>query len=216
MYLRKVHLRNLKRVRELSLDFEHQGLPRMWTVLIGENGTAKTTILQAAAMAAAGSRQVNTLARPIARHLRDRRGDEAMDVEAIFSFSSRARDSQVALPASHDIQPDLKRRSCVSLKPGSTSVEAHSRYEPSGEAVSGTEGELDDARATRRPHWFIAGYGISRNLPESSYTPNLDAPSIRPTGRSSRRWIPDDQRRRWELSALVRPGAASPGGAARP
>lgn len=175
MYLRKLHLRNLKRVRELTLDFEHEGQPRMWTVLIGENGTAKTSILQAVAMAAAGSRQVNTLARPVARHLRDRRGEEAMAVEAIFSFGPRSLASEAALPALHD-QLDLRLRSSVTLKPGSTSVEAHSRYEQWGEDVPSTEGELDDARETHRPYWFIAGYGISRNLPESSYTPNLDAP----------------------------------------
>ena len=45
----------------------------MWTVIIGENGTAKTSILQAIALTAAGQLHVNGLAQPVIGHLRDRR-----------------------------------------------------------------------------------------------------------------------------------------------
>lgn len=37
---------------------------------------------------------------------------------------------------------------------------------------------LDDARAAHTHLWFVAGYGISRNLPDSTFTPALDLPSI--------------------------------------
>ena len=45
----------MKLLRDFTLDFNTaDGAPRMWTVIIGPNGTAKTTILQAIALAAAG------------------------------------------------------------------------------------------------------------------------------------------------------------------
>ncbi|MCC7492827.1 MAG: AAA family ATPase [Fimbriimonadaceae bacterium] len=55
MYLRSVRLQNTKLIRDLTLDFtKPDGQPRLWTVLIGENGTCKTTILKTIALAVAG------------------------------------------------------------------------------------------------------------------------------------------------------------------
>jgi len=59
---------------------------RKWTVIIGKNGTGKTSLLQAAALAAAGSLQVNTLAGRSVGHLRDRRTSEPLHITATFEF----------------------------------------------------------------------------------------------------------------------------------
>ena len=56
MWLRRLHVTNLKRLRDFTLDLTRpDGSPRMWTVLIGRNGTGKTSLLQAAALTAAGT-----------------------------------------------------------------------------------------------------------------------------------------------------------------
>lgn len=177
MYIRRLHIQHMKRIADLTLDFEHDGKPRMWTVLIGENGTAKTTLLQAIALAAAGGRQVNTLARPIVKHLRDRRGDAEMQVEAEFAFTPLS----LAVPAAHPGVTDrdgLGLWSELSLDNGSTSIRARSGYTHRGARDVTTPDVLDNARAAHTRLWFVAGYGISRNLPDSAFTPPLDMPSI--------------------------------------
>lgn len=178
MYLRQLKIKHLKRISELALDFEHDGRPRMWTVLIGENGTAKTSILQAIALAAAGQRQVNTLARPIVRHLRDRRSEHDLKVEATFDFTPRSRASRDAHPNAAGGEV-VGLSSSIQLSNGSTSVKATSAYLPdAGFVVTPGVDVLDEARGAHTHLWFVAGYGISRNMPDSTFTPALDLPSI--------------------------------------
>ncbi len=62
MYITRLHVKNMKLMRDLALDFTHEGKPRMWTVLVAENGACKTTLLQAIALAASGSARANQLA----------------------------------------------------------------------------------------------------------------------------------------------------------
>lgn len=65
MYLRKLHIQNLRLIRDLELSFvDDSGEPRMWTVLIGRNATGKTSILQAIALAAVGHLRANLLPAP--------------------------------------------------------------------------------------------------------------------------------------------------------
>jgi hypothetical protein len=62
MYITRLHVKNLKRMRDLALDFTHEGKPRMWTVFVAENGACKTTLLQAIGLVASGSDRANQLA----------------------------------------------------------------------------------------------------------------------------------------------------------
>nr|AYM53809.1 SMC domain protein [Archangium sp.] len=62
MYITRLHVKNMKLMRDLALDFTHEGQPRMWTVFVAENGACKTTLLQAIALAASGSDRANQLA----------------------------------------------------------------------------------------------------------------------------------------------------------
>jgi hypothetical protein len=159
------------------LDFEHDGQARRWTVLIGENGTAKTTLLQAIALAAAGGRQVNTLGRPIVKHLRDRRSDARMEVAIEFEFTPQSLRDPAVHPRARG-RDGLGLWSRLWLDNGSTSIGAEAGYLRDGERQLDTTDVLDDARAAHTPLWFVAGYGISRNLPDSTFTPALDLPSI--------------------------------------
>ena len=174
MYLRRLHLRHMKRIADLELALEHGGQPRMWTVLIGENGTAKTTILQAIALAAAGRLQVNALAKPVVRHLRDRRGDAPLAVEARFAFTPRALADPTSRP--EDTQAD-GLWSHLELANGSTTITAGAAYLRGDARHFRSDDPLDAARAVHRRDWFVAGYGISRNLPDSTTSPPLDRPS---------------------------------------
>jgi predicted ATP-dependent endonuclease of OLD family len=64
MYLESLKLRNIKLIEEARLDFtESGGGIRKWTVLLGDNGLCKSTILQAVALAAAGPKLGSSLVR---------------------------------------------------------------------------------------------------------------------------------------------------------
>lgn len=181
MYVRRLQVQNLKRLRSFTVDFCHAGQPRMWTVLIGENGTAKTTLLQAIALAATGSKQVNTLAGPIVKHLRDRRSSAPLAIDAKFEFSSQGRDGENHPLLKKKIPAHLGLSSRVDLEVGSTSLDAQARYfdlEKSDNVSTGTRDPLDHARERHTRRWFVAGYGISRALPDATLTPPFDRPSI--------------------------------------
>ena len=180
MYVRHIHVQHLKRLRDLRLDFEHQGELRMWTVLIGENGTAKTTILQAIALAAAGSKQVNALALPIVKHLRDRRGDDPMSIAVDFDFTPQSLDVREVHPGIRGSRKRLGLHSEVSLPTrGSTSLDGAASYTFDGKRSKNKSGDpLDAARDVHLPLWFVAGYGISRVLPDANFEPTLDLPTI--------------------------------------
>lgn len=58
MYLEHVQIENIRSIAKLALDFgrfDELDDPRHWTVLAGENGTGKSTVLRAIALALAGS-----------------------------------------------------------------------------------------------------------------------------------------------------------------
>src|SRR5687768_11015376 len=62
MIVESLAIENLKLLRNVRISFMEKEEPRSWTVLIGENGTGKTSILQALAMAAAGPTRAGQLA----------------------------------------------------------------------------------------------------------------------------------------------------------
>lgn len=185
MYIEKLNIENLKLLRNLELDFRGpQGL-RKWTVLIGRNGTAKTSILQAIALAAAGQRHVTTLARPVARNLRDRRpkpGEErAVRIDATFKFADAALEIEDVFPGLTRPYPEeLHLRSEVTLPRGGNLLAARSWYE-AGTAVlhaAPSIDPLDVARDQRKPFWFVAAYGVARHLPDAGNRPKLDFPEL--------------------------------------
>lgn len=89
MYLRRLRIDNLKLLRDFEMSFvDERGEPRMWTVLLGENGLCKTTILQAIAMAASGPVRAKMLANVPSLPDR-RRPQQPVQIEAEFGFSQR-------------------------------------------------------------------------------------------------------------------------------
>lgn len=204
MWLRELRVKNLKRLRDFTLDLRvANGEPRKWTVLIGPNGTGKTSILQAAALAAAGNFRADDLVKDIRASLPDKRLERAVplrvghkvgsplrrmqyaevDIVADFVFGPRGRASAEVHPL-HDgpgLGSDEVLRSRIRINPD-RAVAGHAEYlEPRdqdgvGPTVGRDErGDRDNdplvaAREDDLPHWFVAGYGVQRDLPEDALT----------------------------------------------
>jgi len=203
MYLRHLHVEHLKRIASLDLDFTNpDGTPRMWTVLIGENGTAKTSILQAIGLAAAGYPNVGELAGDRAKHMRDRRTEETLKIDALFDFPPLSRANKdlshpnfaLAVPRDRE-RFDWHLRSVVEQQAGSTGWRGAAEYvHPTrtrmpvsfgatafgvmpGIPIVGPPDPLAEARSRHLPHWFVAGYGIERGMPSVTESLSLDRPS---------------------------------------
>jgi hypothetical protein len=184
VYLRSLTISHMKRLEKLHLDFtEADGSHRMWTVLIGENGTAKTTILQAVAMAAAGRLRVNELAgSAIPSLLPHRKRDPAMEIEARFSFSALGSKSWFHPQEAADLPPGTALVSRVNLDAAETTLTGFDGYQKPGDvAPAQPQGltPLDRARAKNTAHWFVAGYGVHRHFPyETGASPDLFRASV--------------------------------------
>jgi hypothetical protein len=132
----------------------------MWTVLLGENGRCKTSVLRAIAMAASGASRTHELADLASLH--DRRGPQLLTINASFAMPPDPRRVYPSLPAGESPPPCLGSE--LTMEPGLTSMRGNSWYfdgslraRPAGEV-------LFDIRGGNLPHWFVAGYGTTRFL----------------------------------------------------
>jgi len=180
MYLRTLHVQRLKLLRDVTLDFtDLDGKSvRKWTVIIGENGTGKSSLLQAIALAAAGSLQVNTLAGRTVGHLRDRRTEEGLRVDAGFEFPWASTGSTShPLTVGNPKRAWLQLESRVRLEPGESTIYARSGYRDIAWKPQAGD-PLDIARSRNLADWFVAAYGVARFLPDVGRPMLLDRPSI--------------------------------------
>jgi hypothetical protein len=180
MYLRELHIQNLKLLKDFRLSFTGEGgEPRMWTVIIGENGTCKTSILQAIALAAAGAPHVNGLIENNTGAFRDKRNPQAaMSIQAEFGLSETHRGSRnyPGFASSNKPRGDVTVRSSVELPAERQALTARSHYDMADPP------DLDpivEARSMNASLWFVAAYGVHRSLPRSAvWQPTLQLPSI--------------------------------------
>jgi hypothetical protein len=191
VYIEKIKIENVKLIRDQTISFLRDDKPRMWTVIVGENGTCKTTILQAIALAASGPVVANKLAE--AFPFRDRRSERSSDIRAYFGFGGRLHDKRVypGLPRRPPMAPRLFSWLLSSMEFNHFS--GFNNYPESGdcsfsdsnikeiEKSSGVDinkhsNSLDligllsstplmEVRAKNLGHWFVAGYGPTRSLP---------------------------------------------------
>lgn len=192
MYLRTLKYVGLKRLRDTyktPLDFTRAGEPRMWTVLLGANGTCKTTLLQAIALAGVGVPTADQLAQRVRKRLQDiMRPNVTVKIEAEFGFDPAFHAERrypgldgLSLPA----PPRL--RSEINLAKGKRSWSGDSWYiapegvDPALKArIEGVKNPLSMARSEERmPFWLVAGYGVQRDLPDAgtaqqAFDPVLD------------------------------------------
>jgi hypothetical protein len=187
MYIRNLQIKNLKLLRDVNIPFTRGDEIRHWTVLVGENGLCKTTILQAIALAASGPDRANQLAEvaslPDLRNL-----EEETEIQAEFAFGPIHHPNRTypTIKSKSDDPPRLISR--LWIPPDWKVFVGVSRYLNRQEHPALAEGELafpefffdsgplKQARAVGLPHWFVAGYGITRALPQPKSSERLVDP----------------------------------------
>lgn len=88
MYVLRHHVRNVKLLRDVTIDFVGaNGRPRMWTVFVGENRLCKTTLLQTIAAAASGVDRGTQLVTDVVTSWPDLRNPVPLSIESEFGFS---------------------------------------------------------------------------------------------------------------------------------
>ncbi len=196
MYLRRVHVQNVKLLRDVTLDFTGAGgSPRMWTVLVGENRLCKTTILQAIAAAAAGVDRGTQLVSDVVASWPDLRSPGApLSIEARFGFSkTRHRDrpypgivegapppSTVLLESKLTLEQDKRVFGGGSKYDPRASPHMFRPSSPDGSRVynAHVSDPLGAARAQGLRDWFVAGYGPSRLLPAAGKAARQSEPTL--------------------------------------
>jgi hypothetical protein len=127
MHLQHLLIQNCKLMRQLEVPFVHaDGSPRLWTVFVGENGTCKTTLLRAIAMAAAGSAFANHLVADPSAYVDLRRVGRVATIDASFGFSPRSHGQREypKVQAKQTEPPEVVSRTEV----GETSVRFRANY----------------------------------------------------------------------------------------
>lgn len=142
MYLKKLHLRDIKILADQVFSFETEaGQPRLWTVLIGNNGLCKTTVLQAIALAAVGEKQAVGLVDDAESFKNSNHRDHIARIEATFQTTGNGGppEQTVALEVPEGWHEFV--------------------------GVAGSQW-IAEIRGQRKPGYFVAGYGAGRVLPK--------------------------------------------------
>lgn len=161
MYLRHLHVRNVKLLRDVEIDLVGpDGRPRMWTVFVGENRLCKTTLLQTIAAAACGADRGTQLVTDVVASWPDLRNPVPLSVEATFGFSDQ-RHARRIYPAQRKQPakaPSLRSR--LELEPDKRVFSGGSAY--GKEPLDNASDPLTEVRSKELPDWLVAGYGPSR------------------------------------------------------
>ncbi len=157
MPLRRLRVENVRSLRSVDIDFSSQDANRQWTVLLGENGTGKSTLLRCIALAMAGSDAVAELFREPSAWVRNGETHASVDLE----FAPRGgelRRSRLEWSVTDSISTVLRRN------------ERNLR-------------DIDRAVEHADRNYFIAAYGSSRRLPARD-SPTLSRSEVFSTRRA--------------------------------
>lgn len=180
MYLTGLHVFGIKLISDLRLNFMRGESPRMWTVLLGENGLSKTTILQCIAMAGMGTNKANQLVNvsslhPLRRELRNGRAVVAGypgGIRAEF-VAPRVRERpgfMETLDATPVLYSELTRLIDWS------DLKGRSFWRSQDDTKSG-DNPLVEIRGRGLPDYFLAAYGVTRSLPIPDSSPSPRDPA---------------------------------------
>lgn len=185
MKIRRLHIKNLRLIRDLELDFTDPvtGDVRNWTVIIAENGRGKSSVLQSIALAAAGKTLANSLAGGQIPSFSDRRIDTPAATEIGVEFDlPEVRGLGFKKPPPRECPgangEPTRLAAYLKVQPGGSTLAGQSWYgelgprwsdaQPDGEPAERPPPTLDDpldlVRSELRPWWFVVGYGIDRRL----------------------------------------------------
>jgi len=157
MPLRRLVIENVRSIQHIDIDFSSGDDGRKWTVLLGENGTGKTTVLRCAALVLSGSDALAELLKEPASWVRNGAKSASMSVDFTTKDGEPRR---AALEWSvEDSLSAVLRKNETNLK------------------------ELDAAVAHAQRNYFVAAYGSSRRLPAKD-SPNFSRGEVFSTARA--------------------------------
>ena len=136
MFLERIELENVRSIAALDLPLSHEGRVRPWTMLLGENGAGKSTVLRAVALALAGSEALPELLADSDRWIRRGARHAAIRLALVTAAGE-------------------KRRVELRLRRGDSLAKTF-------DLNRSTLEELDDALAHTARNYFCVGYGVSR------------------------------------------------------
>ncbi len=143
MYLRSLAFENVKLLADATISFEREGGARQWTVLLGDNGVCKTTILQAIALAASGDKLARALVGNAADYISADSPESGARIHAVFAPSCATGDDADRLAVTMEVAP------------------GRSDFNGVGAAAA----RVNEVRGSRRAGFFVVGYGVGRYLP---------------------------------------------------
>ena len=140
MFLKRIRIDNVRAIAGLELDFdgEHGG-PRKWTLLLGENGTGKSTVLRCIALLLCGRDALPELLGPDPSSWIRSGGTSARIDGTVATAQGDTREIHLELHRGETISKTLDRNA-KPLAP------------------------LEDALAHTGRSYFLTGYGASRRL----------------------------------------------------
>jgi len=154
MYITRLRLENVKLLADQDFSFVRKdGTIRHWTVLVGDNGVCKTTVLQALAIVTSGDRMTRALVADAADYVDARDPGRAAKLTA---------DIDVGRDWPHPVGREVE----MSVPPGSHAFQGAKQA-----------GYFDNVRDRREPGHFVVGYGIGRRLPRKGEVPTPRDPA---------------------------------------
>ncbi len=173
MYLRSLSLKNVKRFHDLALSFERpDGSPRLWTVVIGENGTGKTTLLQAIALAAGGRDLSHQHVENPSRFRDVRESGCLAQIAGIFDWHLIPE-----VTKDHSDFTPIGVKSTLQLEPDAPYFSGEQKHAYLSE--SATRSTKTIAKEEVRDFtfsFFMAGYGVRRFLPRADRQFSIENP----------------------------------------
>ena len=171
MYLKTFSIQHVKCFEALTLDFFQDDKPHNWNVILGENGTGKSTLLQAIAVTLAGPEAVKLLLpRPEGWV---QAGKEQGALKATVLSGKQDGPSGIVFPASFpsafDERENPRPYTVGYIVTGDQAITVNERYfdspaivEQNGEEFNYLSGALYSDK--QREGWLACGYGPFRRL----------------------------------------------------
>jgi len=175
MWVNQLRLANIKCFEDRTISFTKGDTPYRWVTLLGENGSGKSTALQALALLLAGPESVqNLLPRPIA-WLQDEKKN------GLISTQIHQGDND---PNQHGTEKVRRSFGYSYHVTGSQPLEIRKRTYTEPAFVANQDRILawlrQNAFTSRGSGWFAAGYGAFRRLTRSN---QIIIPSLEPQAR---------------------------------
>ena len=165
MYIRKIHITNIRGLDEVDLDLDRGGGQFAgWTVIAGRNGSGKSTLLKAIALAVAGPTRTFSLQSSFVGWTRSGADEGWVRLTLQRGNGDGGKDLPEGVKTSLQWLDREALRATIpeAMRPPSGFLEPLMGYEyPAGTGEKSTDGSVWSPNPRG---WFIAGYGAHRRL----------------------------------------------------